>query len=730
MPRVFDNGKNGERPDHSSAKCALSNAGRIIKKMPNIPWELSRFIGMHSQKTKVENGELYASDMKNLRIDENGWLRLRSDISAIGPADANITGIAASQKHLFVLRADGKLYLREAGDLANETIIPGVSDLEGRISVVGEFRDYFIITSEGEDQGFIVDLREDKELRAYPLGFDPPTFEVIRTLLNEPRVNLFSFDAPKTEHGYLILITDIANDPVRYIAANAQPGVNPSDYLDSTKPARFEGLRTFIWDGKNQSGRKVANGIYQILLQEVHNVTEDTTIIDTTKVGVPRRVNDNYLYFYRFTYLREAPGELLDTMESNPSDPVVVDVANHTRVQFGNFSFNNDDGLETHIAIYRSARILRADYYAGEIDLHAQDHGYKRVGTVQRSTSNPRGVEGDFFYDYLTPHLGIDLRFDNDRMPATVKQLTEYNNIIFGAAGERLVYSDIRSGNLTPWAFPVLNEIRVAGRVDFCVELREVFMFGGNAGIWRLTGITELDYRVGNIGIVGPVGPHAFGKTLDGFAFVGEGGLYLSGGSSANKVSAGVLDGLFENKRVRRGAAVLFKDGDILFSVGLSDIGSDTITDVQFKYDDGYWVRWEAPFVQGASLVDGNVTRVFVADGTGQTKEIKWNETTPEDEITEWSWTSHFLDIEGAMEEKDTKRFKEFTFVGAAENEMKLETWVNDDSEAPTEHAFVARSESLRSVRVPINRRARRLKFRLSGTGNCKIQGMAVKIHT
>ena len=96
-------------------------------------------------------------------------------------------------------------------------------------------------------------------------------------------------------------------------------------------------------------------------------------------------------------------------------------------------------------------------------------------------------------------------------MPAAVKQLYEYNNLIFGAAGDRLVYSDIRNGTPTPWAFPSVNEIRVDGRVDFCAELRDVLLFGGKTGLYRLTGVSEYDFRVGTLGRIGPIDGYAWG---------------------------------------------------------------------------------------------------------------------------------------------------------------------------------------------------------------------------
>ena len=144
--------------------------------MQNYNWQLDNFaLGMHTEPAKTQGGERYAGEIQNLRIDSDGWLRERSKIVAVGSTGTqqNITGIAATPKHVFVLRADGKLYIRERDDLDTETEITGVSDLDGRISVV-DFNTYIILTSEGTDQGYMVDLREGENYQNIQLGLDAP----------------------------------------------------------------------------------------------------------------------------------------------------------------------------------------------------------------------------------------------------------------------------------------------------------------------------------------------------------------------------------------------------------------------------------------------------------------------------------------------------------------------------------------------------------------------------
>ena len=58
---------------------------------------------------------------------------------------------------------------------------------------------------------------------------------------------------------------------------------------------------------------------------------------------------------------------------------------------------------------------------------------------------------------------------------------------------------------------------------------------------------------------------------------------------------------------------------------------------------------------------------------------------------------------------------------------MTLEVFKDNEVDPVAAETFSAR-ESLIPIRVPINRIARRLRFRLSGMGPVKIQGMRVGI--
>lgn len=206
-----------------------------------------------------------------------------------------------------------------------------------------------------------------------------------------------------------------------------------------------------------------------------------------------------------------------------------------------------------------------------------------------------------------------------------------------------------------------------------------------------------------------------------------RGGLFITDASQVIRASETVLDDFFQDKKVIRGAVAFFKDGDILYAVTLEDSNGDT-ENVQFKREDGYWVRWNLPFMQSASIVEGNkATLVLVADGTGQLKRLDWNSTANEEEDVAWSWTSQFLDEPGRGLANRRKRYSQFQFTSEADNAMMLQVWKDNEVDPAVEKIFESRA-NLIPVRVPINRIARRLRFKLSGRGRVKIQGMRVVI--
>ena len=674
--------------------------------MENFNWQLDNFaLGMHTEPAKTEGGERYAAEIQNLRIDSDGWLRERSAVEAIGPDVRNITGVAATPKHIFVLRDDGKLYIRDRDGLDTETEITGVSNLEGRISIV-DFNTYVILTSEGEDQGFWIDLRDDNNVIAYPLGFDLPGPSSI------------SVEA----------VTEVPD------------GVDP-DLTTSARYIRY--IPGLIIGGRQTVVRKLT----------------------------PRGLTPNRFYHYRWTYISlDTPSNPWYGQESNPSLQIDVEqgetqrgilqtdagkpghnfilftIGEEASETFGKIRINyQKHALATHIRIYRSNSFTDPLQPAEPAYPPAGDRRenilgnltYRLIGEVD-ITETIGGFGSFTFYDALHDGTTEDqlldswadaegMRTDNNRFPSEVKSIRKYNDIVFAPAGDRLIYSEIRSGSLLPWVYPPVNEIRTGAEITFCAELREVLLFGGRQRLSRLTGTDEYNFNIDTLSHRGPLDGYSWNRLTDVLAYIGEGGFFVTDASDVQAVSDPVLNRIFKDRQLLTGGVVFLQDGDILYDFKTPD------GRYQYKLEDGAWARWaDIDIVQAATIIEkvnnqDCATVVLIADGSGVLKELNWNSTEGADDA-DWRWESNIISGLSAGVANKFKRFRELEWTGQADGEVVLEVFNADDPAAALSTKVFNARESLRPVRVPINRKMRRIIFRVSGNGAVRLQGLRLEM--
>lgn len=135
--------------------------------------------GLHTYPSRLEGGLRLARDVRNLRADADGYLRLRYP-TELHPFTQDVDSIALSPRHLWTL--GDFFYARHLDERINDEPreVDGADDLDGRLSIMSEFRDYVLVASDGVDRGYWVDIRDDdvEELQAYPLGLEAPTFNV------------------------------------------------------------------------------------------------------------------------------------------------------------------------------------------------------------------------------------------------------------------------------------------------------------------------------------------------------------------------------------------------------------------------------------------------------------------------------------------------------------------------------------------------------------------------
>ena len=660
-------------------------------------WQLDNFsLGMHTEPGKQRGGSRYAADKNNLQVDGDGWLRLRSNFKKVGPDGENITGLAASNTHLFILREGGKLYFRPLSDLDDETEITDVPDLEGRISVISAFRDYIILTSEGEDQGYWVDFREDKDQVANTLGIVAPSSDAFDLQSDvpdnaEPTAlvayvityirqfeagvgevlpdELFNgMESEPSEPQYLLTLplTDEASDDFAdtYIASseaewtyeatignvsdgdvNLQTTVFSVRYIDRNDEDWEDEIRASDPVGKHL---RVVNQTYpgRYILGRVTEVTfsllsASITLADITATMSSGESSDGDIVNVALTDIGSAedidPGDYYPAILTDfvdPPDPQVTGINIYRSI----FYKKDNEGTDTDFDKLKklidddvanrdfSTLPFRKVYYLSNDDADTVIDG---VQVNADGDDEPfTGVNGTKTVYTWTDGL-LHIVNNNKRLPSEVKQFELHQNRIWGGAGDRLVYSDLNFGNLKLWAFPTRNAIRRSrtGRIDFVAEHREVLLFGGRDGLYRLIGTDASDFNSDEISRTGPVDGYCWSATINALGYVGENGFYLTDAATTEYVSKLAIDKFFENKRARRGAMLFFSDDTFLFTIGLQPVDSDEgITDYLFRYEDGYWSRWSGTDIRQVVAVGADWTRYWLTDGTGELVELEWNE--------------------------------------------------------------------------------------------------------
>lgn len=136
------------------------------------------YTGIYSEPQKLPRGVTTAADMANLRTDKNGFLRPRIKAFpvewALGHA---VEGVVSTGSLVFYSTTGvGALYVSVDGE--TPVVVPGITGLSGRLSIVDNYPESFIIlTSEGADPGYWVDISDLDNITGHRLSFDAPDFD-------------------------------------------------------------------------------------------------------------------------------------------------------------------------------------------------------------------------------------------------------------------------------------------------------------------------------------------------------------------------------------------------------------------------------------------------------------------------------------------------------------------------------------------------------------------------
>ena len=629
--------------------------------MRRVYWESFTFgVGINTHHAWSEGGEIYARDMQNLGVDENAHLRQRwrSEDVLSQSVDVAATGIAIGGDYHFVIQDGGKLY---AFDVELDRLeIEGAEGLSGRLWMIDRWRDFIIGKSDGAEGGFWVDTTEET-LTARSLGLDPPSFPASARFLDSA--------------------ADVAL-------------LNSTAYV-----YRFTHARVF--GSEENDFQSIVSG---------DEFTQEGVLFGgmESNPSVPGV----------FVFANPASNNIktFETASGEEIEPVRINEATHNHIEFNDL-VHSDDPQVTGMFLYQSEPVPA---YRGDtgFTVNVDSLEYRRVRYVPKGetsiTPGIRATDGD----EVSAGRGrwadqVVMRIDNHRLPDKPAQITYYNDLVFAAVGDELRYSDVRDGAPVQWAFPEANSIRVEGDVTFCVEFRGVLLFGGDQGMWRLTGVDEYSFDVDRISGVGPVSGSAWAVFETGVGFIAQDGLYITDGVQVVKASTPALDGYFEGNRAVSGAVSLLPGNDELYAVRFA-----TGARFQFhKSSRGGFFRWLGSHAhQYVSLKDDSV--MFV-DGEQRVQRIDFFGGL--DAEMAWFWFSNEIDFKEDGIGEALKVFKWLEISGSHEGEGLVQTIVDGVSDTEL-RAVTFRGDTQRPVRVPINRRGERIQFRVSGVGTVGIR--------
>ena len=641
--------------------------------MERLYWDSLSFApGIHTHHAWTEAGEVFARDMRNVRADENAYLRLRQPTGTLSTASptAAVVGVFATDTHLFWVQSDGTLHAMNLSD-TEQAVVTGLEGLSGRLYLVDEFGEFVIGKSEGMEHGFWSDITDPYFTPVTDDGDFPVTT---------------SGDFVSTEDEFVAFSLGLAPPEIPALSA----GSVPSQALpDGLYVYAMTAVRGFFGDVDDvpfprQIAQKAFAGV------ELFNGMESNPSYFVVKVG--GAVGDVFADNNQIHRVLELPSDNQGVFLSDVTFP---------------------DAQQTGIYVYRTDVISTGTRGRRE-DVEALEF---RVTDFLHKVNPRSGVlDGSG-----TLHFGVDItdrpsmRIDNHRLPEGPAQIVYYNDLVFAAVGTELRYSDVRDGAPVQWAWPEANSIRADGDVVFCVEHRGVLLYGGPRGIYRLTGTDEYNFNANDqVSAVGPVSRGAWGKFEDGIGFIGKAGLYITDGVQVQKVSSPFLDGFFETDHAVEGAVVLLPSDDQLWSITF-----DSGARYQFlRSQRGGFFKWHGAAADQYA-VDADV--MFVDGTTPEIRTVEFSETV--DTALGWEWFSQVIDFKEQGFDETLKAFRWLEVSSSHSGPGLLQVIVDGVSEDDA-RTFMFRANTQRPVRVPIDRRGERIQFRVSGQGQVILRSL------
>ena len=663
--------------------------------MRKLEWFLENFsAGVHSYPSRQPQADVFAHRLQNVRAGPEGHLRLVSLGGELADTDQlkPVTGIAADESRWYrihdpnfigLVDANGNVLIdiqglspvveREASfhfryldkRVTDEDFaVLGASVLRGRLSVIGEYEDFVIVGSEGDDHGYWMDVRDSvaDDMRVlHPLGMEPP------------------------------------------VAFAGSGGSSPQHALeDGLYVYAFTNVRAFFAEEDAVAlPPQVANKEFAGREHLFNGMESNPTYMVVSVGGVRGSFFQN--------------GEAIQRVVQLPSNNQGLHVSDVV------YPYDQQTGVYVYRTVGHTTErgdAVDAPGFPNAFTANVEDLEFRVIDYLVKG----RDVAGTLHSAIDLSDRPL-MRIDNDVLPAGAFQLTYYNDLVFCATGDELRYSDVRFGAPVQWAFPVSNAIRAPGRIQFCTESEGILIFGGSQGLWRLTGTDEFNFQRSQFSAIGPVSRAAWGKLAKGIGFIAAGGLYLSNGVEVEKVAPAVLDAYFEGKPAVDGSVQYLADGDDVWAVRFSDGG-----ETQFlRSSKGGWFIADGIDIRQSVRIseideDGDTTETVVFADGGMTVRTLNGLDVQADDDTAWFWESQELDWVSQGEGESVKTFKWLEIASGIEQDVTVRFTVDGD----VFEESVALTDGFRPVRVPIRRKGLKLRVRVSGTGTVELRGLRV----
>ena len=461
-------------------------------------------------------------------------------------------------------------------------------------------------------------------------------------------------------------------------------------------------------------------------------------ITHISRVRADGELDSGVFYYYKFSFVRDGIVGEEESQLSVGRIAVNITGASATNV----LSFDDFPAVSTDYNV-RGMNVYRAlgSYVNGQVQV--DDSRYYRVGFWENSAN--LGMLDDLtFSDDGTVALTVNVP-ENTFLPETVSQLEVFNGRLFVPDGDELRYSDVRVGEPVWFAFPARKSIRTGTRIDFCAAYRGLLLFGGEDGLYRLTGDSEYNFDHDRISARGPVSSDAWAVLDKFFGFVGVDGLYLTDGTEAPEI-APQLDGFFNRYRVEDGIVGELPNKVSFWGVRRRSADDETDT-VFFVSKENDWTRLDGTTIEQYVSVnlDGEGMRGIVADGHRAPRILDWvvsddtedavltyssgNMTMTTHEDIDWVWESQQLAWDSRGLGAEMKSFRELRISGEADSPVTC-TFYFDNATPFVETVTLDRLGDARldPYRIRLGHRAFACRFKLSGDGNVLIRALALEV--